>query len=160
MDGIGDLEFGGWKHEGIRRAIASGPALVLAGMVALAFSAPLHSQGDGTVLAFICLGLALVGFGIGLGWPHLLTRILQVAPSGDQDTAATSITTVQLFATALGSALAGMLANLGGLNVPGGIEGTSRAAWWLFAALAVAPLMAIGAAARVAAALKREEGAS
>jgi len=157
---VSEIWSSGWKHEGIRRAIASGPALVLAGMVALAFSAPLHSQGDGTVLAFICLGLALVGFGIGLGWPHLLTRILQVAPSGDQDTAATSITTVQLFATALGSALAGMLANLGGLNVPGGIEGTSRAAWWLFAVLAVAPLMAIGAAARVAAALKREEGAS
>ncbi|KGE00376.1 MFS transporter [Achromobacter sp. RTa] len=157
---VSEIWSSGWKHEGIRRAIAGGPVLVLAGMVALAFSAPLHSQGDGTVLAFICLGLALVGFGIGLGWPHLLTRILQVAPSGDQDTAATSITTVQLFATALGSALAGMLANLGGLNVPGGIEGTSRAAWWLFAVLAVAPLMAVCAAARVAAALKKDEGAA
>ena len=153
---VSEIWSSGWKHENVRRAIANGPVLVLAGMVVLAFSTPLHAQGDWTVLGFIGLGLALVGFGIGLGWPHLLTRILQVAPSGDQDTAATSITTVQLFATALGSALAGMLANLGGLNVPGGIEGTSNAAWWLFAVLAVAPLLAISAAVRVAAALKRE----
>ncbi len=144
----------GWQDSGIRRAIVNGPVVVLAGMVVLAFSTPLHAQGDWAVLGFICLGLALVGFGIGLGWPHLLTRILQVGPSDDQDAAATSITTVQLFATALGSALAGMLANLGGLNVPGGIEGTSSAAWWLFAVLAAAPLLAIFSAVRVAAALK------
>lgn len=96
--------------------IVNGPALVLVGMVVLAFSLPLHSQGAWTVLGFICLGMVLVGFGIGLGWPHLLTRILQVAPREDQDAAATSITTVQLFATALGSALAGMLANRWGLE--------------------------------------------
>ncbi|MCY1519317.1 putative multidrug-efflux transporter [compost metagenome] len=150
---VSEIWSSGWKHENVRRAIANGPVLVLAGMVVLAFSTPLHAQGDWTVLGFIGLGLALVGFGIGLGWPHLLTRILQVAPSGDQDAAATSITTVQLFATALGSALAGMLANLGGLNVPGGIEGTSSAAWWLFAVLAVAPLLAIFSAARVAVSL-------
>jgi MFS family permease len=144
------------KGVSIRHAIVYGPVLVLAGMVMLAFSAPLDAQGNWTVLGFICLGLTLVGFGVGLGWPHLLTRILQVAPGEDQDAAATSITTVQLFATALGSALAGMLANLGGLNVPGGIEGTSSAAWWLFAVLAVAPLLAIFSALRVAAALKKE----
>lgn len=151
---VAEIWSSGWKNSGIGRAIVNGPVLVLAGMVVLAFSAPLHAQGDRTVLGFICLGLVLVGFGIGLGWPHLLTRILQVAPSNDQDAAATSITTVQLFATALGSALAGMLANLGGLNVPGGIEGTSSAARWLFAVLAVAPLLSIFSAARVAAAVK------
>lgn len=143
-----------WKADGIRRAIINGPVLVLAGMVVLACSVPLHAGGDSAVLGFICLGLVLVGFGIGMGWPHLLTRILQVAPSDDQDAAATSITTVQLFATALGSALAGMLANLGGLNLPGGIEGTSHAAGWLFVVLAAAPLLAIFSAIRVAAALR------
>lgn len=116
------------------------------------------APGNGVDLGYVrrsnCLGLVLVGFGIGLGWPHLLTRILQVAPRDDQDAAATSITTVQLFATALGSALAGMLANLGGLNLPGGIEGTSNAALWLFVVLAAAPLLAILSAIRVAAALK------
>lgn len=152
---VSEIWSSGWTGTALRRAIVSGPALVLAGMVILAFTMPLHAQGDGFVLACASLGLALVGFGIGLGWPHLLTRILQVAPAGDQDAAATSITTVQLFATALGSALAGMLANLGGLSEPGGVAGTSGAAWWLFSVLALAPLLAIFSAARVATAIRQ-----
>lgn len=147
---VSEIWSSGWQGSAIRRAIVAGPVLVLAGMVALALSLPLHAQGDWRVLGWIGLGLALVGFGIGLGWPHLLTRILQVSPADDQDAAATSITTVQLFATALGSALAGMLANLGGLNSPGGIAGTSGAAWWLFAVLAAAPLLAVFSAAAAA----------
>jgi hypothetical protein len=39
---------------------------------------------------------------------------LQVAPEADKDIAGASITTVQLFATAFGAALAGMTANLAG----------------------------------------------
>ncbi len=152
---ISEIWSSNYKYSGIRRAIVSGPVLVLAGMVILALSTPIHAQGGWLVLAFICLGLTLIGFGIGLGWPHLLTRVLQLAPDDDQDTAATSITTVQLLATALGSALAGMLANLGGINHPGGIEGTSSAAFWVFAILAIAPLIAIGSAVRVASALEQ-----
>ncbi|MNE04669.1 putative multidrug-efflux transporter [compost metagenome] len=155
---VSEVWSSGLKPIGIRRAVISGPALVLAGMLVLACSTPLQASADWTVLAVIGLGLTLVGFGIGLGWPHLLTRVLQVAPREDQDAAATSITTVQLFATALGSALAGMIANLGGLNVPGGIEGTSSAAWWLFSLLAVAPLLAMFSAVRVAAALRNAQG--
>ena len=153
---VSEIWSSGWKDSDIRRAIINGPVLVLAGMIVLAFSTPLHAQGNWTVLGFICLGLALVGFGIGLGWPHLLTRILQVAPGEDQAAAATSITTVQLFAAASGSALAGMLANLGGLNTPGGIDGTSGAAWWLFSVLALAPLLGVFSAVRVAATLRKD----
>ncbi|WP_222887773.1 MFS transporter [Enterobacter sp. C2] len=146
---VSEIWSSGWQSRGINRAIISGPMVVLVGMVILAFSLPVHAQGDWTVLSFICLGLALVGFGIGLGWPHLLTRILQVVPDEDQDAAATSITTVQLFATALGSALAGMLANMGGLTVPGGTEGSSSAAMLIFAIMAAAPLLAIFSAKKV-----------
>ncbi len=150
---VSEVWSAGWKEKNIGRAIVNGPVLILAGMIFLAISVPLHAQGNMMVLGLICVGLALVGFGIGLGWPHLLTRILQVAPRNEQDAAATSITTVQLFATAAGSALAGMIANLGGLNVPGGVDGTSSAAWWLFTVLALAPVLAIVSAARVAAML-------
>ncbi len=101
-------------------------------------------------------GPDLVGFGIGLGWPHLLTRILQVAPADDQDTAATSITTVQLFATALGSAVAGMLANAGGLSMPGGQDGASSAAWLLFAVMAAAPLLSLLSAKKVISGLNKQ----
>ncbi|MFK4823101.1 hypothetical protein ACI0FS_23525 [Ochrobactrum quorumnocens] len=47
-----------------------------------------------------------MGSGVGLAWPHLLTCMFQVAPDGEQDLASASITNVQIFATALGAALA------------------------------------------------------
>ena len=56
---------------------------------------------------------------------------------------ASSITTVQLFATALGAALAGMVANLAGLTEPGGIPGMANAAGWLFGVFAFAPVLAV-----------------
>lgn len=86
---------------------------------------------------------------MGLAWPHLLTRVFQVAPAGEQDLAAASITTVQLFATALGAALAGMVANLAGLTDPGGIAGMASAAGWLFGVFALAPIFAVFTALRV-----------
>ncbi|UVJ43132.1 MFS transporter [Pseudomonas sp. LS1212] len=140
----------GWRENGMRRAIISGPLIVLIGLLLLMFTTPLNSAGDWLILGPLCLGLTLVGFGIGLGWPHLLTRVLEVAPPQDQDAAASSITTVQLFATAVGAALAGMIANLAGLNDPAGLEGTANAARWLFAAFALAPLLAILTALRAA----------
>ena len=155
---VSEIWSSGWQSRGINRAIIIGPVLVLAGMIVLAFSVPVHGQGDWTILSLICLGLALVGFGIGLGWPHLLTRILQGVPEEDQDAAATSITTVQLFATALGSAVAGMLVNLGGLTVPGGTEGSSSAAMLLFAVMAAAPLIAIISAKRVTGRVRIKHG--
>lgn len=148
---IAEIMSSGWQGRGIRLAIINGPVLVLLGMLMLLFSAPQHGQGAWGLLALVGLGQLLVGFGIGLGWPHLLTRILVVASEHDQDTAASSITTVQLFATALGSAMAGMIVNLGGLNTPGGVEGTSNAAFWLFALFSAAPLLAIVAACRAVA---------
>ena len=108
---------------------------------------PVPSGGHWQALAPIVIALLLVGFGIGFGWPHLLTRILQVAPEADKDIAGASITTVQLFATAFGAALAGMTANLAGLNDPGGAVGAASAARWLFLAFALAPLLAVFSAA-------------
>jgi hypothetical protein len=69
--------------------------------------------------------------------------VLQIAPPGEEDLAASSIMTVELFATAMGAALAGMLANLGGLTSPGGVPGTSGAAQWLFVAFALAPALCL-----------------
>nr|WP_314418464.1 MFS transporter [uncultured Erwinia sp.] len=140
----------GWQGKRITLAIVIGPVLVLAGMVMLALATPVQSAGGIMLLVAISLALLLVGFGIGIGWPHLLTRVLEVTPAEDQDAAATSISTVQLFATALGAALSGMLANMGGLNVPGGTEGAISASRVLFGVLALAPLLAIYTASRAA----------
>ena len=64
-------------------------------------------------------------------------------PAGEQALASALITTVQLFATAFGAALAGMVANVTGLTDPGGISGTMSAAGWLFAVLHVRQSLAL-----------------
>ncbi|MGL5425719.1 MFS transporter [Serratia sp. JSRIV001] len=148
---LSEILSSGWRGVGIRLAIISGPILVLLGLLGLAVLMPIPSNGHWQALGPIVLALTLVGFGIGFGWPHLLTRILQVAPQADKDIAGASITTVQLFATAFGAALAGMVTNLAGFTAPGGIEGASSAAHWLFLLFALAPLLAIYSAWRSAA---------
>ena len=55
---------------------------------------------------------------------------------------ASSVTTVQLYATALTAALAGVITNSAGLAQPGGVEGARQAAW-LFAAFSIAPALAL-----------------
>ena len=92
-----------------------GPAVVLAALVLLAILMPLPGAfGSPAGLAVRALALAAVGFGIGLGWPHLLTRV-HAAPAGQETLTASSVTTVQLYATALTAALAGVITNSAGL---------------------------------------------
>lgn len=110
---------------------------------------PQHLLAGGPGLAALCAALAAVGVGIGVGWPHLLTQVLTNAPAGQEDLASTSITTVQLYATAIGSALAGLVANLAGFSAPGGLAGAQHAAAWLFAVFAAAPVLAAVVARRV-----------
>lgn len=146
---LGSITSSGASGPGIRRAILAGPILGVAGMVALAVLMRTESSGDWLALAPICLALVVIGLGVGLAWPHLLTRVFQVAPAGEQDLASASITTVQLFATALGAALAGMVANVAGLTDPGGIAGMASAAGWLFGVFALAPVLGLFTALRV-----------
>ncbi|WP_311969450.1 hypothetical protein [Pseudomonas baltica] len=147
---VSEVLSSGWKARGVRLAIINGPVLVLLGMLLLALSMPRSGDESGQALTLICVGLGLVGFGIGLGWPHLLTQVLVVTPVRDQDCAGASITTVQLFATALGAAFAGMIVNLAGLGDPGDAQGISAAAMWLFGLFAFAPLAGIVTAVRAA----------
>lgn len=125
------------------RLLVIGPLTVFAGLLILGVTLPLSSHGQALVLAPISLGLILVGFGIGLAWPHLVTSVFKNAPASERDLAAGGVTTVQLSATALGVAIAGMSANLGGLTDPGGIAGASSAATALFLSFALAPLIAV-----------------
>ena len=146
---LGSVASSGASGAGIRRAILAGPILGLVGMLMLAVLMGSPSSGDWLAVMPICLALVAIGLGVGLAWPHLLTRVFQAAPAGEQDLTSASITTVQLFATALGAALAGMVANLAGLTEPGGIAGTMSAAGWLFWVFALAPVIGVFTALRV-----------
>jgi MFS family permease len=123
---------------GARRAIAAGPAAMLAGLAGLSWSMP----NVGASLAAIAIWLVMVGAGVGMGWAHLASRVLAVAPEGERDLAAASISTVQLLATAFGSALTGMVANVAGLSDPSPVDGAANAALWLFAVFTAAPALA------------------
>lgn len=132
----GSMLSAGWAGARAGRTIRTGPIFGLAGLIILSFWLPTPSSGGVFVLSVLGLGLALVGFGIGYAWPHIVTRVYKLAPSEELDLAATAITTVQLFATAFGAALAGVIVNLAGISGP---DGASRAALWLHVLFLLAP---------------------
>lgn len=140
---IGSVSGSGASGRRIGRLIKTGPLFELGGMIVLAVLIPWASGGDWRQLAPICVALLAIGLGTGMAWPHLLTGVLKAARANDQELAAASITTIQLFATAIGAALAGMVANAGGLIDPGGVPGTANAARWLFVVFAFAPLLCV-----------------
>jgi predicted MFS family arabinose efflux permease len=71
-----------------------------------------------------------------------LTRVFRSAPKGQENIASAAITTLQLYAMAMGAALAGMVANSAGFTEPGGVPGARHAALALFAVFACAPGLA------------------
>ena len=122
--------------------LRTGPIVTAASITALGllltvgFPGPLASAGA------LALPLFGIGLGIGMCWPHLLTHIYKVAPSGQENMASSAIITVQLYAVAFGSALGGMIANAAGFSDPGGVEGAGRAAWMLLVSFSLPPALA------------------
>ena len=145
----GSLSSARWQEAHGGRLLVAGPLMVLVGLVLFALFMPVHGAGDLRLLAALCVGLVLVGFGIGVAWPSLVTRVYRFAPPTEQDLATGGMTTVQLFAIAFGTAGAGMVANFAGIVDPGGIAGASRAALWLAGVFAVAPVLTVLMAARL-----------
>nr|WP_302476820.1 MFS transporter [Ruegeria atlantica] len=132
----------GYTEERANRTILHGSVISLGGLIIQVVFLP-YTVSSLAILSAICVGLTMVGFGIGYCWPHVTTKIYHAAPSDESDLAAGAITTVQLFATALGAALAGMVVNLAGLAEPGGIEGASSAAFWMCLVFLAAPMLSI-----------------
>lgn len=131
------------RESGITAVGRVAPWLCIGSLAALALVVPAASDGSWPQVLQISLAVTGVGLAVGLVWPHLLTRVFQVAPQGEQDLAAASVMTVQMYAAAMGASLAGMIANTAGLTDPGGVEGTANAAFWLFATLIVAPVLCL-----------------
>lgn len=136
----GSFMSSGRPTEHANRLIKVGPWLSSAGLLALGVMMP-RGAGGSVVWAMI-VPLFVVGVGVGLCWPNMLTRIFKAAPPGQENIASAAITTLQLYAIALGSSLAGLVANLAGLAEPGGQEGARQAAFALFLVFALAPAAA------------------
>ncbi|RYX91995.1 MAG: MFS transporter [Comamonadaceae bacterium] len=147
---VASLLSSGRQGESAARLLRSGPVLCTAGLLFLALLVPAGDRWAPGALMLSCgLALAGVGAGVGIGWPHLLTRVLTLAPPGEGGMASAAITTVQLYGMAIGAAVAGLVANSAGLIQPGGATGAKSAAIWLFASFSLAPLMAAVLARRI-----------
>jgi len=143
-----------WNERRARRLIAAGPLMLLAGAVGLALLVGRENPGsDVLFLVPIGVSLLLMGAGIGSAWTHLTPRVLQAAPAGEHDVTSAALSTLQLFATGTGAAVAGLVVNLGGLGLPGS---PVAAASWLYGLWVILPALAIPLAWRV---VRREAGA-
>ena len=148
---VGSLASSGRQGAAANRVLCLGPVLSALGLGVLAWAVPTSGAlAPGLTLVLMALALSAVGLGVGIGWPHLLTRVMALAPQGEEGVASTSITTVQLYGMAVGAAIAGLVANAAGLTVPGGVTGAQSAALWLFGSFALAPLAAAWLAVRAA----------
>jgi predicted MFS family arabinose efflux permease len=119
----------------VRRVLAAGPLALAASLGLLAVFTPI--SGGAAVLVVIGAALALLGLGIGICWPHLGAAVFAAAPEDERNLASASITTVIMLGNAFGSALAGMVTNLAGIDEP------ARAAQFTFGLFAAAPLLAL-----------------
>jgi MFS family permease len=129
-----------------RRLIAAGPFVTLAGMIGSALAL------RGGSLPSLVVAIALVGAGIGVSWAHLGTLMIASAKTGEGDTAAACISTIQLLAAAFGSAFAGIVMNLCGLSeATKGVAVVRDAGTILFFVFAASPAVATLTAARSAA---------
>ena len=139
----GSLLSSGRSGAGADRMLRAGPVACTLGLAALALLLPAPGRfAPGLEMLLAAIALAAVGLGVGIGWPHLVTRVMSLAPAGQEGLASASITTVQLYGMAVGAAVAGLVANAAGLSEPGGAAGARSAAAWLFASFAFAPALA------------------
>ena len=145
----GSLPSAGAKPAIVRKIVILAPILQIIGMVTLLYFIPSQLASSGFLLS-ICIALFLIGVGAGTTWPHLLTRVLQCAPEKDATRASASLTTIQLFSTALSAALAGSITNLAGLFDPGGSAGMISAAYVLFVSLIIILILGIPCAVLIA----------
>src|SRR5690606_20952784 len=114
----------------VNRLIKYGPLLSAVSLAVLAILMPMASLSHGTSQGFWWMLAPLIGVGLGVGlcWPHLLTRVFKAAPAGQESIASAAIITLQLYAIAMGASLAGMITNAAGLTTPGGVAGAQQAA--------------------------------
>lgn len=128
----------------VLKILRAGPVIIFMSLVVLAILAP-NLQLVHSIALFIIYLIAMMGVGLGIGicWPHLVLRVFNAAPKGEENLASSSVITVQLYATALSAALVGVVVNNTGLINPGGVEGAQQASVWLFSLFAICPFLGI-----------------
>jgi MFS family permease len=114
---------GGREHV----SMAAGPLLMLAGCAGLAVVA-----SAGGSLTWVALLAILVGLGIGCIHVHVTAKVMAAARRGEESITASSLSTIRSLGMAFGSAIAGTIANIAGLENFVTFEAVSLAATWVY----------------------------
>jgi MFS family permease len=126
-----------WRGRGEMAAVIGGQALAVAGMAGLTLgieTLPLWAIG---ALA------AITGFGVGACNLHLTARTLRLARHGEETLTASAIPTMRSIGIAFGAALAGLLANIAGLDRGLAGANVAAAARLVYGLSTLAPLLAL-----------------
>ena len=108
-------------------AIRAGAAIISLGAAGFALAVP-----SGAMPAIVACAL-LQGLGFGLCWPGILHRLVRCSAPGERSLTSASQTTVQRIGYAVGTAAAGIAANLSGLGDGISIAAAKAAGFWVFA---------------------------
>jgi MFS family permease len=85
---IGSLVSSGREGKTALALLRTGPLLCTASLLLLAFAMTTTTALSPMALTVLqIIGLTAVGAGVGMGWPHLLTRVLTLAPANEGNTA-------------------------------------------------------------------------
>lgn len=141
---VASLTGAGLSRRWSRRSIQAGPILMVLSLLSFSWVIQQqHGVQQGWGLAGFVLNLALLGLGIGLAWPHLLSMLFRVVPDAEGSIASSSVSTVQQYAIAVGSAVAGLIVNTFTRHTAESAEDVSRAAFWMFLFFGVTVFFAI-----------------
>lgn len=140
---LSSIFFSGYKGHSVKKIVILGAFLMFIGLVGLSCISILNAVSPNWNVVLNCTSLLAIGAGIGMGWPHLLTQVFSLAPTGEENLTSSSVTTVQLIATSFGAALAGLVTNLGGITDSNTILAVTNASIYLYIIFATAPFAAI-----------------
>jgi MFS family permease len=110
------------------------------------FLATENPQSGIALLAPATAGIFLMGFGVGLGWAHLVGKVLAMVSREEQDKASATISMLSALGGAFGASFAGVIVNSTGLVDPGGVAGSLSAAHWLYLLMALPGIISVSAA--------------
>jgi MFS family permease len=107
---LGTFIVAGWAGSRERLAMRSGPVFLVVAVVGFIASVQLGSMW------LILAACFFLGFGVGVHHVHLGARTMEAAEKGEETITASSISMVRSLGQAIGTASAGMVANMAGLG--------------------------------------------
>jgi MFS family permease len=110
---------------GQRWCIQAGPILIGTGLAGLAWALPAQP------LAWVVVSLLLIGCGFGISYAFLNQRVMAAAQKGQEDATAGSAPTLGALGGAIGAAIAGLVGQAVGLDLPLPPQQVTLAVWLL-----------------------------